>query len=155
MAALPGLSSAVSLVTAQAQALAQLPRSLVDLNRSVLSLIDALGSARDTIATLAQVTARLERVTEELEEPIVALRPGLERLGRILDDEAVETIPETLRSIKDDVLPLLQGLRDTQSRVNALATVLPGASMLFARRGKPADAVEVVDVTDLEDPADS
>jgi ABC-type transporter Mla subunit MlaD len=152
---IPGLSQAVSVVSAQAQALAQLPRTLVDLNRSILSLIDSLGSARDTMATLAQITARMERVAEELEEPIVALRPGLERLARVLDDEAVETVPETLRTIKEDVLPLLQGLRDTQTRVNALATVLPGASLLFPRRAKPgADRTINGDVipTEIVDP---
>jgi ABC-type transporter Mla subunit MlaD len=137
MPGIPGLSKAVAVVGAQAQALGQLPRTLVELNKSILSLADSLDSARATMATLAQVTARLERVTEELEEPIIALRPGLERLARVLDDEAVETVPETLRAIKEDVLPLLQGLRDTQSRVNSLAGVLPGASLLFQRRPRP------------------
>ncbi len=135
----------MSVVSTQAQALARLPRTLVDLNNSILSLVDGLGSARDTMATLAQVTARMERVVEELEDPVIALRPGLERLARVLDDEALDSVPETLRSIREDVLPMLQGLRDTQSRVNALATVLPGASLLFPRRPR-ADAERTIDV---------
>jgi ABC-type transporter Mla subunit MlaD len=142
---LPGLSQAVSIVSTQAQALARLPRTLVELNTSILRLVDGLGSARDTMASLAQVTARMERVLEELEEPVIALRPGLERLARVLDDDAIEAVPETLRSIREDVLPLLQGLRDTQSRVNALATVLPGASLLFPRRPR-AEAERTIDV---------
>ncbi len=124
--------------SAQAHALADLPRILLDLNKSVLGLIDALGSARDTMARMAEVTARMERVAEELEEPIMALRPGIERLARVLDNDAVDTLPETLRSFNEDVLPLIQGLRDTQNRVNTLAGVLPGASLLFARRPRPS-----------------
>ncbi len=135
---LPGLSTAVTAVSAQARALANVPRTLVDLNRSMLGLIEALSTARETMATLAAVTARMERVAEELEEPIVALRPGLERLARVLDDEAVDTVPETLRRINEDVLPLIAGLRETQSKVNSLAAVLPGASLLFQRRPRPS-----------------
>ena len=130
----PGVSKALELIGAQARALADLPRALYDLNRSVLGLVDALTSARETMATLAVVAGRMERVAEELEEPIVALRPGLERLARVLDHDAVDTLPEILRTINEDVLPLLSGLRDTQNRVNSLATALPGASLLFARR---------------------
>jgi ABC-type transporter Mla subunit MlaD len=142
---IPGLSRGVALVSGQAKALAQLPRTLWELNLSVLALVEAFGSARATMATVAEVTERLERVTGELEQPLVALRPGLERLARVLDDPAVDTLPETLRSINEDVLPLLQGLRDTQTRVNSLATVLPGASLLFSRRpragaDRPGDA---------------
>ena len=82
----------------------------------------------------------MERVAEELEEPVMALRPGLERLARVLDDDAVDTLPDTLRRINEDVLPLLAGLRETQSRVNAVASIMPGAaSLLFARAGgRPA-----------------
>lgn len=137
---LPGLSQAVAVVSAQRKALAELPRTLVDLNRSILSLIDALVAARETLATLAKVAARVERVTEVLEEPILALRPGLERVARVLDDEAIDRLPQTLRTVNEDVLPLLQGLRDTQSRVNALASAVPGASLLFARRPRQPDA---------------
>jgi hypothetical protein len=131
---LPGPSQVFGVITTQARALAELPRTLLDLNRSVLGLIEALGSARETMATVAVVTARLERVASELEGPVLALRPGLERLAKILDDDVVDTIPDIVRTINEDVVPLLQGLRDTQSRVNALATVLPGASLLFSRR---------------------
>ncbi len=130
----PGISHALALAAAQAKALATLPRTLVDLNRSILSLIEALGSARVTMATLAEVTARMERVAEELEEPIMGLRPGLERVARVLDDDAVDLLPDTIRTINEEVIPLLKGLRDTQNSVNSLAKVLPGASMLFGRR---------------------
>ena len=96
--------------------------------------------ARETLLSASEVAARVERVAEELEEPLLALRPGIERLARVLDDEAVDTLPDTLRRINEDVLPLLSGLRETQSRVNAVASIMPGAaSLLFARRGRPSD----------------
>lgn len=135
---MPGLSRAVGLIAAPARALIEVPRTLLDLNRSILSLIDALTTARETLTSASEVVARMERIAEELEEPIMALRPGIERLSRVLDDEAVETVPDTLRRINEDVLPLLAGLRETQSRVNAVASIMPGAaSMLFGRRGRP------------------
>ncbi len=138
MAGLPGLSRAVGLIAAPARALIEVPRTLLDLNRSILSLIDAVTMARETLTTASEVAARMERVAQELEEPIMALRPGIERLARVLDDEAIDTLPDTLRKINEDVLPLLAGLRETQSRVNAVASIMPGAaSMLFARRGRP------------------
>jgi hypothetical protein len=126
------------MIAAPARALIEIPRTLLDLNRSILSLIDAVTMARETLTSAADVAARMERVAQELEEPMMALRPGIERLARVLDDEAVETLPDTLRRINEDVLPLLAGLRETQSRVNAVASIMPGAaSMLFARRGRP------------------
>ncbi|HEX4429547.1 MAG TPA: hypothetical protein VHZ96_09785 [Frankiaceae bacterium] len=138
MAALPGFSRAVGMITAPARALLEVPRTLLDLNRSILSLIDAVTIARETLTSASEVAARMERVAEELEEPLLALRPGIERLARVLDDEAVDTLPDTLRKINEDVLPLLSGLRETQSRVNAVASIMPGAaSLLFARRGRP------------------
>lgn len=131
---LPALPRAVELGRAQAKAIAGVPRTLLELNRSVLKLIETINAARETLAAAGVVVARMERMSEELEKPILALRPGLERLARILDDEVIDTIPDVLKTINEDVMPLLQGLRDTQSRVNALATVLPGASLLFSRR---------------------
>ena len=59
---IPGLSRGVALLSGQAKALAQLPRTLWELNLSVLALVDAFGSARATMATVAEVTERLERI---------------------------------------------------------------------------------------------
>jgi hypothetical protein len=148
----PGLPKAVHLVRVQARALAGVPRTLIDLNRSALGLIEAINAARETLAAAAVVVERLDRISVQLEGPILALRPGLERLARILDDDVVDTIPEVLKTINDDVFPLLQGLRDTQSRVNSLATVLPGASLLFSRRpARPAGADATVIFPELDD----
>lgn len=150
--AVPGLPRALELVRGQAKAVAGVPRTLLELNRSVQKLIEAVNAAGETLAAAGVVVARMERMSEELEKPILALRPGLERLARILDDDVVDTIPQVLKTINEDVLPLLQGLRDTQSRVNALATVLPGASLLFSRRAaRPAAGEATVIVPEIED----
>jgi hypothetical protein len=53
-----------------------------------------------------------------------ALRPGLERVGRVLDDPAVDTVPDTLRRIHDDLMPLISGLRQAQTRVGSVTGML-------------------------------
>jgi DNA repair ATPase RecN len=141
---MPGLSELLGLLQQQTEALAALPRTMLDLNRSILSLIDVVASARDTLASSQRVSARLERIVDEMEEPVLALKPGLQRLAVILDDPAVDTVPDTLRKINEEVLPLVQGIRDTQGKVNNIATfaeetsarlaALPGAGFLLGRR---------------------
>src|SRR4051812_39571394 len=90
MPKMPGVTDLVNLLQQQTEALASLPRTMLDLNRSILSLIDVVASARDTIASSQRVSQRLEHIVDEMEEPVLALRPGLQRLAVILDDPAVE-----------------------------------------------------------------
>jgi ABC-type transporter Mla subunit MlaD len=145
---MPGFSELLGLLQAQTEALAALPRTMLDLNRSILSLVDVVASARDTLASSQRVSARLEAIVEEMEEPILALKPGLERLAVVLADPAVDTVPDTLRKINEDVLPLVHGIRETQGKVNNIATLaeetstrlagLPGAGFLLGRRARPA-----------------
>ena len=151
MPKMPGVTDLVNLLHQQTEALASLPRTMLDLNRSILSLIDVIASARDTIASSQRVSARLERIVDEMEEPVLALRPGLQRLAVILDDPAVGTVPDSLRKINEEVLPLVKGIQDTQTKVNNIATLaeetsnrlagLPGANFLLGRRknGSGAD----------------
>lgn len=148
MPRVPGLSELVELMRAQTEVLAMLPRTMVELNRSVLRLTETLASARETVASTQRLTERLSHVVDELEEPVLALRPGLERLAVVLDDPSVSTVPATLRSLQDEVLPLLVELRETQGKVRAVATfaeeagvrlaAFPGASLLRPRR-RPTD----------------
>ena len=94
---------------------------------------------------------RLDRVAEELEEPLKALKPGLERLAVVLEDPIVEQLPDTLRKVQSDVLPVLQTLTDTHARVAFIAGsterimgfvedtsrtfgAIPGAALLGRRR---------------------
>jgi ABC-type transporter Mla subunit MlaD len=124
MPRIPGLSELLALLQTQTEALAQLPRTLSDLNGTVRELTAATTMARDTIASAQRTAERLEHLVEELEEPVRALRPGLERVGRVLDDPAVDTVPETLRRIHDDLMPLISGLRQAQARMGSVTGML-------------------------------
>jgi ABC-type transporter Mla subunit MlaD len=129
---IPGLSELLALLQAQTEALAQLPRTLTELNGAVRELIAATTVASETIASAQRTAERLEELVEELEEPVRALRPGLERVGRVLDDPVVDTVPDTLRRIHDDLMPLIAGLRQAQTRVGSVTGIL-------RRRGHPED----------------
>lgn len=124
MPRIPGLSELLALLQAQTEALAQLPRTLADLNGAVRELIAATRVAADTIASAQRTAERLEGLVTELEEPVRALRPGLERAAAVLDDPAIDTVPETLRQIHDDLMPLVHGLRQAQSRVGTVTGLL-------------------------------
>jgi ABC-type transporter Mla subunit MlaD len=124
MPRIPGLSELLSLLQTQTEALAQLPRTLADLNGTVRELTAATLIARDTIASAQRTAEKLEELVEELEEPVRALRPGLERVGRVLDDPAVDTVPDTLRRIHDDLMPLIAGLRQAQTRMGSVTGLL-------------------------------
>src|SRR4051794_785866 len=148
MPRMPGLSELIGLLQQQTEALATLPRTMLDLNKSILSLIDVVASARDTLTSSQRVSSRIERIVDEMEEPVLALKPGLQRLAVILDDPAVDTVPDTFRKINEEVLPLVRGIQDTQVKVNNIASLaeemsqrlagLPGAGFLLGRRTRAA-----------------
>jgi ABC-type transporter Mla subunit MlaD len=131
MPRIPGLSELLSLLQMQTEALAQLPRSLSDLNGTVRELTEVVSMARETISSAQRTAERLEELVEELEEPVRALKPGLARVGKVLDDPVVDTIPDTLRRIQDDLMPLIHGLRQAQTRMGSVTGLL--------RRRSPAD----------------
>jgi ABC-type transporter Mla subunit MlaD len=124
MPRIPGLTELLTTLQAQTEALAQLPRTLSDLNGTVRELTEATTMARDTIASAQRIAERLEDLVNELEEPVRALKPGIERVGKVLDDPAVDTVPDTLRRINEDLMPLIHGLRQAQSRVGSVAGLL-------------------------------
>ena len=128
---IPGLSELVDVLQKQTEALAQLPRTLTELNDAVRELIAATRVATETVASAQRTAERLEGLVEELEEPVRALRPGLERVGRVLDDPAIDTVPDTLRTVADDLLPLVHGLRQATDRVGSVTG--------FLRRRAPGD----------------
>src|SRR5688572_33032169 len=86
MPRIPGLSELLSLLQTQTEALSQLPRTLSDLNGTVKELTQATTMAHATIASAQRIAERLEELVDELEEPVRALRPGIERVGKVLDD---------------------------------------------------------------------
>jgi ABC-type transporter Mla subunit MlaD len=124
MPRIPGLSELLTLLQTQTEALAQLPRTLSDLNGTVKELTEATTMAHATIASAQRIAERLEDLVEELEEPVRALKPGIERVGRVLDDPVVDTVPDTLRSIQEDLVPLIHGLRVAQDRVGSVTGLL-------------------------------
>jgi ABC-type transporter Mla subunit MlaD len=124
MPRIPGLSELLGLLQTQTEALAQLPRTLSDLQGTVRELTEATTMARDTIASAQRIAERLEDLVEELEEPVRALKPGIERVGRVLDDPVVDTVPDTLRRIQEDLVPLIHGLRVAQERVGSVTGLL-------------------------------
>jgi ABC-type transporter Mla subunit MlaD len=127
----PGLGELLELLQKQTEALAQLPRTLTELTSTVRELVATTASARDTVASAQRTADRLEQLVEELEEPVRALRPGLERLARVLDDPAVDTIPDTVRQLSSDLVPLVHGLREAQARVGTVT------GLLTRRRPRP------------------
>jgi ABC-type transporter Mla subunit MlaD len=124
MPSIPGFGDLLALLQKQTEALAQMPRTLTDLNRTIRELTEVTTLARETIESAQRITERLEGLVGELQQPVRALKPGLERVGRVLDDPAVDTGPETLRRIHDDLMPLISGLRRAQARVGSVTDVL-------------------------------
>ena len=132
MPRIPGLGELLTLLQTQTEALAQLPRTLSDLNGTVKELTEATTMAHATIASAQRIAERLEDLVDELEEPVRALKPGIERVGRVLDDPVVDTVPDTLRRIQEDLVPLIHGLRVAQDRVGSVTGLL-------RRRPRPGD----------------
>ena len=137
MPRIPGLSELLTALQAQTEALAALPRTLTDLNAAVRELIAATSTATAAISSAQRTAERLEGLVGELEEPVRALKPGLEGMGRVLDDPAVDTIPDTLRTINEDLMPLIATVRQAQSRV-------AGVTGLLRRRGRPEDGDDLL-----------
>lgn len=154
MARLPGIDNVFAILQAQTEALAQLPAAVASLTHAVRGLGEVVGQARDTIVTVNRLATRLDAIVEELEEPLLALGPGLQRLAVVLDDPLVDTLPDTLRTVQADVLPVLRTLADTHEKVAFIAgqtdrimgfidetgrtfAGLPGAALLGRRRPAP------------------
>ncbi len=141
MPRIPGLNELLSLLQAQTEALAALPKTLADLNNTVRQLTEATTKARETIDSAQRTAERLEEIVEELDEPVRALRPGLERVAQVLDHPAVDTVPDTLEKINADLMPLIHAVRQAQSRVGSVTGLL--------RRHRPSDdSVQDIEVDD-------
>src|SRR3712207_6789491 len=115
MPKIPGFTELLTTLQAQTEALAQLPRTLTELNGAVRELIAATSTATSAISSAQRTAERLETLVGELEEPVRALKPGLERVGRVLDDPVVEKVPDIIRTIDEDLRPLIATLHQAQS----------------------------------------
>ena len=172
MARIPGIDGLFAVLQAQTEALATLPATVASLTGAVRGLGEVVAEARETLAAVHRVAVRVDGLAEELEQPLRALAPGLQRLAVVLDDPVVEELPDTLRKVQADVLPVLRTLADTHERVAFIAgsterimtfvdetsrTIahLPGAALLGRRRptGRgPVAPPPTVTVVSPEDP---
>lgn len=160
MARIPGIDGLVSLLQAQTEALVALPAAVASLPGAVRGLGELVGEARETLATVNRLAVRVDAMAQELEEPLRALVPGLSRLAVVLDDPVVDDLPDTVRRVKTDLLPVLRTLAETHERVAFIAGsteriisfvdetsrtigLLPGAALLGRRR--PATRAIVTD----------
>jgi ABC-type transporter Mla subunit MlaD len=167
VARIPGIDSLFAVLQAQTEALAGLPATVSALQSSVRGLADVVGQSRETLSAVHRLAVRLDGLVEELEEPLRALAPGLTRLAAVLDDPVVEELPDTLRKVQQDVLPVLRTLADTHERVAFIAgsterimtfvdetsrtlAGIPGAALLGRRKpGVRSVVPPVVVTTDL------
>lgn len=157
MARIPGIDGVFSVLQVQTDALAALPSAVGALTGAVRQLGEVIGEARETLSAVNRLAVRMDSLAAELEGPLRALAPGLQRLAVVLDDPLIEELPDTLRKVQDDVLPVLRTLADTHERVAFIAgsterimtfvdetsrTIahLPGAALLGRRRGAPLRA---------------
>src|SRR4051794_38321633 len=148
MAKLPGIDSVfngvVGMLQAQTEALTALPGTVTALTQAVRGLAE-------TVTRMNAMLVRIDGIVTELEEPLKALAPGMQRVAAVLDDPMVEEIPETLKQVQADILPVLRTLADTHERVAVIAgsterlmsfvddtsrtlAGLPGAALLGRRR---------------------
>ncbi len=165
MARLPSLIDVFALLQAQTEALAGLPAAVASLTGAVRGLGEVVGEARQTLTAVNRLAVRVDGMVAELEEPLRALAPGLARLAVALDDPLVEELPDTLRRVQSDLLPVLRTLADTHERVAFIAgsterimtfvdetsrtfAGLPGAALLGRRRGNSAPAPGAPDLRD-------
>ena len=163
MAKIPGIDNVVAgllgVLQAQTEALTALPQAVTSLAQAVTSLSAAAASAADTMAAANQLVRRVDAIVAELEKPVVALAPGLTRLAGVLDDPTITLLPDTLRRVQSDVLPVLRTLADTHEKVAFIAgsterimqfvdetgrtiASIPGAALL-GRRRPPAKIVDL------------
>jgi ABC-type transporter Mla subunit MlaD len=132
---LPSPGQLLGVLRAQAEALAALPDALITLNRSVRGLSGSLEQAKDALVSVQRVALRLDRLTDELEEPLRELGPGLRRLAVVLNDPVVAELPDTMRQVRADLLPVLTNLRETQQKVASIASSTDRINSLIDEAG--------------------
>ena len=147
MPSLPTPGQVLRLARAQAEAVVALPAALVSLTRAVGSLDGTIREARETVQRMQRIGERLESILDEVEQPVKDLAPGLRRVGAVLDDPEVSELPEAVRRVREDLLPLVATLRggaDVLDRFPGARSLLgsfrvprPAEPPLRARAGEP------------------
>jgi ABC-type transporter Mla subunit MlaD len=145
---LPGLTDVMGLLRAQTEALMELPATVASLQRAVRALADTVSAGAETLLVVQKLAVRIDGLVDELEEPVRALVPGLNRTAVLLDDPVMETIPDTIRRLQDEAMPLLRAISDTQARFAAL----PGASLFGTLTGRRPEVRPPAPVPPRSDP---
>jgi prophage DNA circulation protein len=156
MAKLPSLdgmlNSVFGALQTQTEALSALPGAVTSLTQAVRGLAE-------TVTRMNTMLVRIDGIVTELEEPLKALAPGMQRMAAVLDDPMIEEIPETLKQVQADILPVLRTLADTHERVAVIAgsterlmsfvddtsrtlAGLPGAALLGRRRAATPKVID-------------
>lgn len=133
MPPLPLPARVLQLAREQAEAVIALPGALLSLTRAVSSLDGTVREARDAVAQLTRLGARVEAILDEVEQPVKDLAPGLRRVAAVLDDPEVSELPETVRRVREDLLPLVATLRGTTDVLGAFSA----RSLLGGGRRRP------------------
>jgi ABC-type transporter Mla subunit MlaD len=136
------------LVEDQAKLVAALPSTIRLANESLVAFAS-------TVQRLDKLVRRLDALTLPLEHPLTELAPRLERLIPILDMPQLHDVPEMLDAVRQQGLPALAAVADTQRQVALIAASierlmegiddtlrrvgdLPGAALLGRRLTRPA-----------------
>jgi hypothetical protein len=131
------------MVQEQAVAIASLPQAAATLNKTLIAFAQ-------TVSRLDQLVQRIDRLTEPLEAPLMALAPRLEMLVPLLDEDVLGMVPELFQTLRNDAVPALHRIDQTQQQVALIAesverimggldetlqklSTLPGISMIQRR----------------------
>src|SRR5664280_793957 len=101
MPRLPGVSDLIAVLQAQTEALAALPGILVALNRSLRTFADTANQARDTALAVQRLTA-------------------------LMENPLVDEVPDALRRVQHELLPILTGILDSQATIAGIAASTDG-----------------------------
>jgi ABC-type transporter Mla subunit MlaD len=145
----PSISPAdiARLVQEQAAAIAALPQAATTLNRTLVAFAQ-------TVSRLDTLVQRLDRLTEPLEEPLRDLAPRLQMLVPLLDEKVLGAVPELFETLRNDAVPALRRIDQTQQQVQTIAesmerlmtglddtltrlSGLPGMGLIQRRRTTP------------------
>ncbi len=130
-----GIGDAVALAARSAQAMVSLPDTLLTVNRTAHAVAESVESGQATIATAQRLSERLEALADDLEKPLRQLVPGLRRTAAVLDDPIIGQLPDILRRIQADLLPVVRGMQDTQERIATIAASTERITLLVDQAG--------------------
>ena len=115
----PNAADLMRLMQTHAELLAKLPETLAELTQAVQGIAETAEVTKRAVASANALVERLDVIISELEEPVLALRPGIERVGEVLEAPVVERLPMLVESIEAVVLPVADLVRRFRRWVSA------------------------------------